>query len=700
MANYVTSPNMNIVVPIPGLEVSPAWANELYTALVATIDSHDHTPGHGVPVTPQGMSITSPLAFLEQPAQRLGAAYFTPVAAQPAAGPTTNGLYVYTDPVSHVANLWYNSATGPVQITVGGSVAGSQGSITGLAAPAYVQYSTGTYSFYTTASNYLGNLNVGSVSIGPTGITNPPAVTLAATPTGSGYTLTFPAAVPAGTYPVSMSNTGQLSTNQYLPIAQGGTAVGSVTSAPTASAWAGWDANSNLSAHNFLSALQPGLVLTNGANQVLAAASDYIQYFAAGITGTNTQTVTLPVASTLAAGQSFYIINSDTNPTNTIALNSSGGTLLQTLAAGTEAIAICINPSGGTGAASWYIQYKVSAGAIIDTSTQGGVLYVGGAGVVSDLTPGTGGLYLQSSGLLSPPTWQQVALGAGYVSGTLAMYNGGTGSTPPGSTNNWGVAYYNSTSTILSYTLTGTTGTVLRGQTGSAPIYGQAVLTTDVTGLLPVGNGGTGVGTLATNGVLYGNSTGAVGVVSNALGASTQGVLVSAGIGGALAWTNTANININGTVGGGTANTGLFTTLTLYGASGAGSAGAGQVRGAAYTATVSAAAGSCSYLSGNYTQVGQVVTATANGAISMAIVGAGPTYYAAGTWTIPVANSGPFSSTTKVNGVMTCTPTNAVTLEVYAIVSTNGGTTVSWFVTASASPGACTYAMSYSYLTF
>jgi hypothetical protein len=39
-------------------------------------------------------------------------------------------------------------------------------------------------------------------------------------------------------------------------------------------------------------------------------------------------------------------------------------------------------------------------------------------------------------------------------------------------------------------------------------------LTTGVTGTLPVGNGGTGIGTLATNGVLLGNSTSALKTVS------------------------------------------------------------------------------------------------------------------------------------------------------------------------------------------
>jgi hypothetical protein len=46
-------------------------------------------------------------------------------------------------------------------------------------------------------------------------------------------------------------------------------------------------------------------------------------------------------------------------------------------------------------------------------------------------------------------------------------------------------------------TSVGATGTVLRGQTGAPPVFGAVVLTTDVTGTLPVGNGGTGGATAA-----------------------------------------------------------------------------------------------------------------------------------------------------------------------------------------------------------
>jgi hypothetical protein len=66
-------------------------------------------------------------------------------------------------------------------------------------------------------------------------------------------------------------------------------------------------------------------------------------------TGSTTQTVVLPVTSTLALGWAFEIIN---NSTGTVTVNSSGGNLVGTVIAGTTASIVC-NLTSGTDAASW-----------------------------------------------------------------------------------------------------------------------------------------------------------------------------------------------------------------------------------------------------------------------------------------------------------------------------------------------------------
>lgn len=74
----------------------------------------------------------------------------------------------------------------------------------------------------------------------------------------------------------------------------------------------------------------------------------------------------------------------------------------------------------------------------------------------------------------------------------VVVANGGTGAATLTSN---GVLLGNGTSAITA-TAAGASGTVLKG-TGAAPSFGQVALTTDVTGTLPVANGGTGGATAA-----------------------------------------------------------------------------------------------------------------------------------------------------------------------------------------------------------
>ncbi len=102
---------------------------------------------------------------------------------------------------------------------------------------------------------------------------------------------------------------------------------------------------------------------------------------------------------------------------------------------------------------------------------------------------------------------------------------GATGITSSGSitfsafTSNGGPLYTNG-SGVIAQTTAGTATQVLHG--GTAPSFSAVSLTTDVSGTLPVGNGGTGATTFTANGVLYGNTTGAVQVTA----AGTNGQLL------------------------------------------------------------------------------------------------------------------------------------------------------------------------------
>lgn len=94
--------------------------------------------------------------------------------------------------------------------------------------------------------------------------------------------------------------------------------------------------------------------VTAAGTTTLTVTSAQQQYF----TGSTTQTVVLPVATTLANGFHFKIVN-QCSTGNTITVNSSGGNLVGSIGAGSGApssrfaFLTCINTAGGTGTASW-----------------------------------------------------------------------------------------------------------------------------------------------------------------------------------------------------------------------------------------------------------------------------------------------------------------------------------------------------------
>ncbi len=190
-----------------------------------------------------------------------------------------------------------------------------------------------------------------------------------------------------------------------VPIASGGTGVTSVTTAPAASAWAGWDANKNLSANNFLSGY--ATTATAAATTTLLVGSAYQQFF----TGSTTQTLVLPVTSTLALGQSFYVVN---NSSGVVTVQSSGGNTILAMPADTAAFFNCILTSGTT-AASWDYQTfsqstitlplsMLNGGTGASLTAANGAIPYSGASAMALLAPGLSGQLFQSGGA-GAPNW-------------------------------------------------------------------------------------------------------------------------------------------------------------------------------------------------------------------------------------------------------------------------------------------------------
>lgn len=225
-ADVVISPNMGLPVPVVGTAPSPEWANDINASL-SIIDQHDHTPGHGVPVTPAGLSITSDLSFGGNNATTLRSTRYSAQSAPISGGSDLGALYVSG------VDLYYNDENGnQVRITQGGSVTGSSGTITGLpSGTASAAFSASTFTFQS-ATSTPANLNVGPVTIGrnaasPKTVTLAPSVSQAAN-----YNWTFPTALPGSTSLLTVDTSGNLATTT-TPTITGGAFSGTITGSPT-----------------------------------------------------------------------------------------------------------------------------------------------------------------------------------------------------------------------------------------------------------------------------------------------------------------------------------------------------------------------------------------------------------------------------------------------------------------------------------
>jgi len=121
---------------------------------------------------------------------------------------------------------------------------------------------------------------------------------------------------------------------------------------------------------------------------------------------------------------------------------------------------------------------------------------------------------LHGSGTL--PTWSAVDL-ASDTTGTLTIAKGGTNSTAALS----GSSIMVSNGTAIVQGTAGTTTTVLHGNASGSPTYGAVALGTDISGVLPIANGGTNSSTaLSGNTLMMSNGTSVIqaGIATNSGG--------------------------------------------------------------------------------------------------------------------------------------------------------------------------------------
>ena len=129
---------------------------------------------------------------------------------------------------------------------------------------------------------------------------------------------------------------------------------------------------------------------TAAGTTTLVVGSKNQQYF----TGVTTQTVVLPVTSTLVLGQQYQIVN---NSTGLVTVQSSGANNIQIMAANTTLLVTCILTSGTT-AASWNAFYSAVGVPVITGTRASPSAIVAGTGVAFSGTVYHNTWFIEGSG--------------------------------------------------------------------------------------------------------------------------------------------------------------------------------------------------------------------------------------------------------------------------------------------------------------
>jgi hypothetical protein len=166
-----------------------------------------------------------------------------------------------------------------------------------------------------------------------------PGSTLTGTVVGSATSTSLNSTILAS----SLTSVGTLASPVLTTPAINGLATGTgVAAAATASTIALRNTSANLLANSYLSGLVT--IPTAAGTTTLLVGSAYLQQF----TGTTTQTVVLPDATTLTVGQSFLITN---RSTGVVTVNANGGGLIQSLPASSQVLVSVVTI--GTAAGTW-----------------------------------------------------------------------------------------------------------------------------------------------------------------------------------------------------------------------------------------------------------------------------------------------------------------------------------------------------------
>lgn len=230
----------------------------------------------------------------------------------------------------------------------------------------------------------------------------------------------------------------------------------------------------------------PTSIATAGGTTTLTCQQNTVQRF----TGSSNQTVVLPDATTCSVGRTFLIAN---DSSGVLTIRNATPTTLKTAKAGDSySFRLAAN---GTVAGTWSVETNFNAVSLTADVT----------GILPLINGGTNLANVANAGGVAFSTASAISLGPVGTSGQV-LTSGGTGS-PTWTSNTFPstatapCALVANTSNIITC-LAATTPSRLLRTNGTTLAFSQADLTTDVTGVLPLANGGTNLANVANAGGL------------------------------------------------------------------------------------------------------------------------------------------------------------------------------------------------------
>lgn len=211
--------NMNLELPEVGTTPVAEAASQLVTAL-ESIDTHNHSSGSGVQITPAGMNINDSVDFNNNAITDVASVTLYDNVSAPAGGGSNRNKVSAAN-----GELYFTDGSGvPIQITSGGGLditvsGGWTGDYSSSAAEAkYTAVSTTFKLLQDGINNQAGILDIGDIKLRTTTAGVSSYITLKSPTLGGSYTITFPTAAPASTSVVTMNSAGTLANTRALSI--------------------------------------------------------------------------------------------------------------------------------------------------------------------------------------------------------------------------------------------------------------------------------------------------------------------------------------------------------------------------------------------------------------------------------------------------------------------------------------------------